>query len=166
MKQRLFVAIVIPGELKKSILQWQKRNDKLPVRFIKRNDLHLTVIPPWYADPKKVAKKIASFTPSVKPFSLHFEKVLLRPRLIWVKGKSSKKLTTLRRELTRLLEVKTERRPITPHVTLARYKDIAQAIPEESVHWDMRVRTFVLMKSTLTSKGAHYDVLARFPLVK
>src|SRR3990170_2355296 len=45
---RLFVGIKASEDLQNKILNWQNKNIKLPVRFIKKDNLHLTFIPPFY----------------------------------------------------------------------------------------------------------------------
>ena len=92
MKQRIFVAIGISEDLKASIAKWQKQNAKLAIRFIQPKNLHLTLIPPWYEDPKKIIKQMQKFSSSVKPFSLKFHLIESRPRLVWMKGKFSREL--------------------------------------------------------------------------
>ncbi|OGG23738.1 2'-5' RNA ligase [Candidatus Gottesmanbacteria bacterium RIFCSPLOWO2_01_FULL_43_11b] len=162
MKQRIFVAIGISEDLKASIAKWQKQNAKLAIRFIQPKNLHLTLIPPWYEDPKKIIKQMQKFSSSVKPFSLKFHLIESRPRLVWMKGKFSRELVSLQKELTRFLHVKLESRLLLPHITLARFKKNI-IFEEKTIDWSMHVNSFVLMKSSLSPNGANYEVLAEFP---
>lgn len=180
MKQRLFVAIAIPSALKRFIGAWQREHNELPARFIAPKNLHLTIIPPWYADAKKVISQLKKFTTAAKPFSVQFETIECgpdskRPRLVWAKGKASKELTSLHRELAKFLGIKTEHRPLIPHITIARFRhnsststpgveEVRTPGVKKVIRWTMQVNSFVLMQSHLSRKGASYDVLAELPL--
>lgn len=162
MKQRVFLAIGMSVELKTLITTWQKKNAHLPVRFISPDNLHLTVLPPWYADPQRVIAKLRNFSSDVKPFTLHFHTIEKRPRLVWVKGEFSTELAELAQSLAIFLHRTTEKRPLVPHITLARYKNRPFSFSKESVRWSLHVQSFILMKSTLSPQGANYQILARY----
>jgi 2'-5' RNA ligase len=69
-----------------------------------------------------------------------------------------------------------EERDFKSHITLARVKNLKNGkyvfekvlknFSEKSPKFSFQIKEFVLMKSTLTSKGSVYDVLQRFSLVK
>jgi 2'-5' RNA ligase len=56
-----------------------------------------------------------------------------------------------------------ERRPFAAHVTLLRNASCPEALPQpKPILWP--VRDFVLVESRLSPKGAHYEVVGRWPL--
>jgi 2'-5' RNA ligase len=56
-----------------------------------------------------------------------------------------------------------ERRPFAAHVTLLRKAAAPHPLPQlPAVTWP--VREFVLARSSVSSKGSTYDIVARFPL--
>jgi 2'-5' RNA ligase len=81
-------------------------------------------------------------------------------------------------ELARVIDMvladigfKTEKRLFKPHVTLARIKTptpvnnvFADTDVSEIIGHVVNVAALTVFKSTLSPKGAHYDVLARIPL--
>lgn len=165
-QQRLFVAIGISDGLKRSIENWQARNKDLIVRFISPKNLHLTLIPPWYADSKKIIRQLRKFLPLTKPFEVSFNLIEPRARVIWTKGPYSKKLSRLQKDLAQFLRIKTEKRTLLPHITLTRFKKLQEETFREEVRWSLGVESFALMKSNLSPKGASYKLLAEFPLKK
>jgi len=46
------------------------------------------------------------------------------------------------------------------------FEKVLKKFSEKSPKFSFQIKEFVLMKSTLTSKGSVYDVLQRFSLVK
>ena len=56
-----------------------------------------------------------------------------------------------------------ERRPLTAHVTLIRKARTARLPPLPAVEWP--VREFLLVRSSLSSKGSTYEPLERFALL-
>jgi 2'-5' RNA ligase len=176
MKKRIFLAIRISRTITSKIITWQQNHQTLPVRFIKPKNLHLTIVPPWYGNPKDVINTLKKLPLSVSPFSIHFQKIIpgpepVRPRLIWIEGKPINRLTTLKKELAKFLEAKSEKRSFIPHITIARVKhgnekQLAETVIEEEVNWQILVNSFFLMESHLSLRGADYKILAKFPLPK
>jgi len=48
--KRIFIGIKIPESLAAQMAIWQKSYSKLPVRWITPQNLHVTLVPPWYQD--------------------------------------------------------------------------------------------------------------------
>jgi RNA 2',3'-cyclic 3'-phosphodiesterase len=75
-------------------------------------------------------------------------------------------LKILQRSLTAQLELERfvlEKRPFAAHVTLIRKARAAEALPRlPPVEWP--VREFMLVHSSLSSKGSNYEPLERFEL--
>lgn len=175
MKQRIFVAITLPAALKQRIARWQQTNRDLPVRYIAPENLHLTVVPPWYGHAKTEVKLLKKHVPAVKAFRVNFWRIIagpttIAPRLIWLEGKASKPAGVLKKELEKLLGVKSEKRTFVPHVTLARIKaheelPVEQNNTSQCVGWSLRVTSYALFASHPSPAGARYEILAEFPLI-
>lgn len=173
-KQRMFLAMTLPATLKQHIARWQQQHRDLPIRYILPKNLHVTLIPPWYGNAKKVMKLLKTYVPKAKPFLVNFHRIipgptLTQPRLLWIEGKRSKPAVLLKRELEQVLKVQAEKRAFIPHITLARIKQndkksLCKACVAERVDWSMHVTTFSLLASHLSPKGANYEELAKFSL--
>ena len=55
MKRRVFVAIPVPERVRLKIAAWQRAHADIPVRWTKPENLHITVIPPWYVNEDEIA---------------------------------------------------------------------------------------------------------------
>lgn len=181
MKRRIFVALLISPSLKKTITAWQKAHANLPVRWIKTENLHVTIIPPWWMDdPKPVLsllKGLALERPGLlEGLTVTFDRVVFgpdpkKPRLIWAVGETPPTVVELKKGLEKILRQPTEKRPFKPHLTLARFreKDFARFPPQklnEKIRWQATVKSFALMESHLSPTGAAYKKLALFPKKK
>ncbi|OGM27723.1 hypothetical protein A2962_02595 [Candidatus Woesebacteria bacterium RIFCSPLOWO2_01_FULL_39_61] len=51
---RVFVGIKISQKLKKEITNWQALHKRLAVRWIEEDNIHLTLVPPWYVHSNEV----------------------------------------------------------------------------------------------------------------
>lgn len=182
---RIFIAIPISEKLQQEILSWEEKYKKLlvvskvepPVRWLAGKNLHITLIPPWYADNngiKNLKLKIKDSMTSLKPFKIQFEKVTYgpdprRPRLIWTEGPTPKGLPELKAKLEKALDQKQEKRLFKLHLTIARFrpedfKNFPVKKLDEEVDWRNEVNKIILMESHLARSGADYEVLSKFKL--
>lgn len=152
MKRRVFVAIPIPENIKEEIIVWQRQHPDFAVRWVKPENLHITVMPPWYiSEISEVSAPNSEMTPpkdglshvenalnqavsGFKPFSVHLLKILYGPprpevRLIWAEGPSVSEFNRLQKLIEDALLsdpetefVKKESRPPKLHLTLARFE--------------------------------------------
>lgn len=176
-KHRLFIALPISATLKKKISAWKQNYTKLPVRWIKGKNLHLTLIPPWYEeDYGRIKKLLDQFLKINKTNSLRlkFESISYgptqsSPRLIWASIKPSIELSSFRNELEKFLiskeiPIKKEKRLFKPHLTLARFnsKDFLK-FPikkiSDKVYWEIKISKYILMESHLSRSGADYELI-------
>lgn len=139
-------------------------------RRVRRDSLHMTlafigaVSPPQLAALRDIAGKVRG-----EVFDLEVDRISCwrHNRIVWA---GCSRVPSRQRRLSDTLGSALEqagfvldKRPFTPHVTLARkarcdnLPELAQAIP-----W--RVGDFVLVESSLLSSGANYRVLDRWPL--
>lgn len=180
MKRRVFVAIPIPDTVSKEIVFWQRRHANLKVRWIKPENLHITVVPPWYVteeDLYEITKALKEAAQDLPPFEVRFEKVLFGPpgqtaRLIWAEGYTPQELGELKERLESMFLQnpktgfrKKEMRPAKLHLTIARFRPgtIKKLLPlDGGINWEFEVGEVDLMESKLKRTGAEYTSLRIF----
>lgn len=174
---RVFVGIPVSEEIKKKIVEWAEDHKSWPLRFVSGNALHITLVPPWYAEDANCAVgQLGDIATVVKPFKIRFKKITFgtspkRPRLIWTMGEDYDKegMLRLKTAAEAVFGQKPEVRPYNPHLTIARFKEedfdkLPTKELEESVDWEMEVNSVVLYESKLHHSGAEYEVLKEIEL--
>lgn len=176
------MVIPTPEDIKKRVGVWQKEHDNFGVRWIRPDNLHITVVPPWYATENELyeaAWVLQAASTKVRPCVANFTKVLFgppgrTPRLIWAEGKTPPELRQLKDTVQNALFdnettgfSKKENRPALLHLTIARFR------PHEiknkpqlngAIDWKFDVGEIRLMESVLKRTGAEYTVLQKFQL--
>jgi 2'-5' RNA ligase len=154
-------------------------------RWIDRANLHITL---WFVG-EVVDDRRAAITEAIRsPFDVAPFRLDLRgaggfppsgaPRVLWIGTTTG---TEPMRELYRRIEKRlvplgfaAERRPYTPHLTIARVndpgrasgRDIRQAMAAvPAVCGETAVRAVTLFRSRLSPRGATYEPLLRVPLI-
>ncbi|MFH0852159.1 MAG: RNA 2',3'-cyclic phosphodiesterase [bacterium] len=191
MKKRIFIAINLSEDLRKKLLIFRDKWEFLPVRWTKKDSLHLTLVFIGYVDEEEIyeacrlARGVAA---RHEAFDIGFERILygppaLRqaqgkaPRMIWLEGKANEKLSKLKLELDDVLasseslrSFRPERRPFSPHITLARmnmdkWRDLSeQPAIEQELKAIVPVASIEVMESDLRCDGAEYTILESCPL--
>ena len=156
MKHRIFIAINLPEDIKKRLEDYQGKWPDLPIRWTKKENLHITLVFLGYLTDDelleicKITKEVASRHQS---FSINLNKIYygpprkMPPRMVWVQGEKSKEFILLKDDLEKsLLEKFTQYRPalleksgagagraFSSHITLGRIKawEFRQIEPEE-----------------------------------
>lgn len=174
-KERIFVAIRADEALADKIAEWREKYKNLSVKWVAPESLHITLVPPWYeAEVEKVAAKLKRI--SSEPFEMVFDRVTFRPRgksprLIWVEGIAPEEVRILVKSLERALGRRSAKRSWKLHLTLARFSPQKFAASDVEkinvpVHWKMEVKSFVLMESQPSPKGAEYGIIGEYELHK
>jgi len=187
MRHRIFIAINLPEEIKKKLIKFQSKWPDLPVRWTKKDNLHITLIFLGYLGDEelpeicKITKEVAQKHQS---FSINLNKVCYGPpkkpsRMIWAEGKKSFELGKLQKDLENYffsssikISKEPEARPYSTHITLARIKmwEFKQIEPEErpeineEISLTFEVNSIEIMESQLKKGGAEYIVLESAPL--
>jgi 2'-5' RNA ligase len=187
---RSFIAIELPGELKKGLtqLQAQLKLSKPPsVKWVDPYSIHLTLkflgniavarIPEITQAIKEATQGLSTFHLEVKGLGVFPN--LRRVQIAWV-GISGEvdKLSQLQQRIESNLVplgFTAESRPFTPHLTLARFRD--QVLPDERERFGqlitstrfetiyaIKVDSINLMRSQLTREGAIYSRLSSVEL--
>jgi RNA 2',3'-cyclic 3'-phosphodiesterase len=187
---RSFVAVDLPEPIKAAISEQQHALRTAPCVTSRRNEdmkwthpegIHLTLKFLGEISARQVTQVTEALAGlgSFEPFTLQvagfgFFPDARRPRVFWVGVKAPPALG----ELARLIETAMERlgfaaegRTFSPHLTLARFK-VSRPQPElvallepkrELILGCFEVSEFYLFESRLSSHGAQYQKVARFP---
>lgn len=178
MKRRLFIAINLPGEIKKRLIEYQGKWDNLDTRLIhwvSKENLHITLVFIGYVtddETYEICNTVKNVAKHHKPFFINLEKIILgppnkTPRMFWVEGEKSEELAKLQTDLENGIAVKDymtkEIRPYCPHINLARFKyPLLKFLPQtidEPFKTQISVETIEVMQSNLRRTGAEYTVL-------
>lgn len=188
MPRRIFIAIKLPEKIKSQLVNYQKKWPELPVRWTKKDNLHITLvfigyvkdeeIPEICQTVEEIAEKNSIFTISLNKI-VYAPPKKMPPRMVWASGEKSEQLTKLQRASENSLlasplkeNIKQGKRLYSPHVTLGRIKrwDFKQLEIEErpsideDISFSFEVRSIEIMESQLKRTGAEYTVLESVPL--
>lgn len=185
MNKRIFIAFPLEEGIKKKIVTWVetfKATHNIPVRWLKPENLHITLVPPFYVhdeELKMVKLLIAQTVHGVLPFEIEFQKVTYgpdpkRPRLIWASAETPPDMQRLKNILEQTLvaaklDIIPEQRPLKVHLTLARFREESfstfkiQELNEE-VRWYGILSKIAIMESVFKLGGAEYYIINQYEL--
>lgn len=170
---RVFVALKVAPQIARELAQMARELERLRVRLIAPDDIHLTLVPPWSETSVPGAiEKLRGVAGKATPFNLAFVHLSYgpqprRPRLLWTECTASTELTALHAAL--LLEFgQSDERPFRPHVTVARIRGNGAAVArkqpiDRALAFSQQVETVELMQSPPPGEVG-YRVLASLPL--
>ena len=180
MRKRIFIAINLPEKIKKTLADYQEKWQDLPVRWVSKESLHLTLaflgeiedqkLMELCRGLKEAALKNSPFLINLNEISYDVEGEKI-PRLIWAKGEESENLSFLKKELDGFLNKNfgffPERKVFLPHITLGRVKQWQwnriepEERPEikENLSLNFEVKSIEIMESQLKRKGPKYTIL-------
>ena len=182
---RLFVALEIPPGVRKSLAEFLAvlRALSSQPRWVRTDNLHITLKFIGEVQPEKLGdiRVALSAVHSDRSVTLDFRGVGFfpnerRPRVFWAGVEASANLERLARDIDRSLEklgVPPEKRPFSPHLTLARFEppglpEKLRAVIQENARREfgsVAAREFHLIESKLKPGGAEYTTLETFPFV-
>ena len=162
---RLFFAVWPPGATAHALASWADEVQRATSgRRTTEGNIHLTLVFLGQADAEKAVA--AARRVKAKAHQLPIEEGRYINRMVWVAPKQTPPaLAALHENLAMELyreEFILERRPFAAHVTLIRDARRAPLPPVPQVEWP--VREFLLMRSSVSSRGATYEPLERFIL--
>jgi len=181
---RLFVAVELDDKIKESIISSCAAfsDDVLKAKYTSIENMHLTMkfIGEWpFNDIIDIIDILNDVKKTFTPFDMKFEGMggfpnEYNPRIIWV-GCISKEIIGLVNSIEQNLSklgIKKEQRSFSPHITIARVKnvlnrdDVNDIIKEnkDTAFGSQRVDRFYLKESQLTPRGPIYSNLEVFNL--
>ena len=148
MRHRIFIAINLPENIKKELVSYQEKWPELPIRWTKKENLHITLVFLGSLNDEEVLE-ICKITREValinESFSVNLNKICygppkkMPPRMVWVKGEISPEFTSLKNDFDKFLSTSEkikflpEKRDFCPHLTLGRMRtwEFRKIDPEE-----------------------------------
>ena len=138
-----FIAIVLPHELDKKILEYKKwMADKYNCRVGLKSPAHITIISPFWMEEEKEDKlkaDVNNISASSQPFLVSTNNFsAFKPRTIFIAVKENQQLKKIKKKadenfLSSDYKIKIESRPFHPHITIAtrdlHKKDFVEAWP-------------------------------------
>ena len=190
MRHRVFIAINLPEDIKEKLTDYQAKWPELPIRWTKKDNLHITLMFLGYLSDEELLEVLKSTKEAVskhQPFFINLKKIIygppkkLPPRMIWAEGEKSKELGKLQKDLENSLlssealakeDLTIEARPYAPHITLGRIKawEFRKIEPEErpevneEINLNFEVNSIEVMESELKRGGPEYTILESCPL--
>ena len=180
MKHRIFIAVNLPKEVIKQLVNYQSKWPELPIKWIRPENLHITLI--FLGDvndselveicntSKEIVEQHYSFGINLNQICYGPPKKM-PPRMVWVKGEKSQQLSDLKKDLESALLEKVnfhqENRAFSPHITLGRIRtwDWKKIEPEERptvnemIDLGFEVGSIDVMESELKRDGPRYTIL-------
>ena len=188
MKIRSFIAINLPEEAKNHLLvlleELKRKNRQPSIKWVNPEGLHITLHFLGYQEEgtlEKIGEIIEKLKLKIENLKLELAlgeisafPNLSRPRVLFVScldGLTIEILKRFQKELGKELEklgLEVDKRPWTPHITLARLKmPILLNLKSQTSNFknlSFKVKSIDLMKSELMPTGAKYTILKKFSL--
>ena len=177
---RLFVAATLPEMLKQELQEQLQPLQQPAIRFVPRQNLHLTLFFIGNVALEQVAalkQDIREIAERHQPFTLRFERTEpgpkpKQPRLVWARFAEHDAFTALSHDLAQALaEAPPKQQKAIPHVTLARFrkdKPLPGNLPVATAErpLSLAVQKIALWQSELASPHPIYTVVETYPLGK
>lgn len=185
---RIFIAVSLPEKMKNELGRYQDRWPELPAKWVKADNLHITLNFLGNANDQEVCeicRMAAEVAKRHDPFDLTLNKISygpdgkIPPKMVWVTGEISPELGGLQKDFESSLyefcggEYRDqENYGYAPHITLARLHlaGLAQMEAEEIPAIDEKIgRTFLVesaevIESEMKKGGPKYTVLESLKL--
>jgi len=174
--RRVFVGLPASRDLAEAAMEFRQSHRELKVRWVKPENLHLTMVPPWpCVDVDAVCRALQDEAARQAPFEVTFERVSFgpdsrRPRLVWATGKAPAGMPEFSGRLLAASGAPGEsRKSFLLHLTIARfnlrdYGTMGVRKLREQVAWTGALDSLCLYESILKPGGAEYRELCRFTL--
>lgn len=164
---RLFFAVWPPQETARALFAFAQEIQEISGgRATAQDKIHLTLAFLGEADPARAIKAARVVQGSAHELPIDEARYWRENHIVWAGPREMPaELRALHERLSMALyreEFILERRPFAAHVTLVRKAGAAKLPPLPGIAWP--VRDFVLVRSSISSKGASYEPLERFAL--
>lgn len=186
MFHRIFLAINLPSDVKQILGSFKEKWKELPARWVKEENLHITLIFFGYLKDStisKISEVVRDVVHLYRPFDVILQKIIYAPprvrppHMIWVLPKERDRLRELYENISRpllKLNIKCAENEFVPHITLARIRkmefrlmdDEERPMIDEEINLRFEVRGVELMESHLKREGPQYITLERFDFLQ
>jgi 2'-5' RNA ligase len=194
MKNRIFIAINLPVEIKKQLVIEQQEIDRLfteinPIRWTKQDNLHITLLFIGQISKEELANIVEivnQIQSKYSSFSLELDEIIygprgnydfdskIVPRMIWVNIKQSKELFSLQKELQQKIKTQNNEHKdkFSAHITLGRinqwqWKTIEpnqRPIIKKEIAVKWLNSSIEIMNSQIDTTGPEYTIYKSFNL--
>lgn len=175
-KRKIFIEIGVPEHLSKRLAQKVLEWKDLPVKWIRKENLHLTIAYVGYVGEEvlpELCQKVQDVAKKFESFEIVFDRIELSPvdnsRLIQLSGVPSEELRVLNEEMEKALGMMPPKhKQFSPHITLGRIRrkkwDELQHKPiiNEKFSAAMPIESVLVMESI--GEGAEYASVEECPL--
>lgn len=178
-KRKIFIEIDVPESVKKRLVSRTEKWQDLPVKWSKKENLHITLLFLGYVDESvlpEICQKVSEAVSKIESFDIEFEKIEIgpsaeKPQMVWFSGEASQELKRLHETVERELDMFTiEKKAFRPHITLGKIRkkkwEGLSEKPEinESFKVTMTVESVSIMESRGEEGGMEYHVIENCPL--
>lgn len=187
-KKRIFIAVNLSDinqrRIKKEIIRIKQQIDNQNIKWIKPENIHLTLafLGPFdlKSQGKILIREIRKNITTIQPLQLHIQGLgvfpnIKKPRIIWIGISDHLELFKLERRIKKSLDnlhLKYDHKPFHSHLSIARIKsrtklnlkNIKKSIQKVDCG-NLKVKTIEIMSSTLTQKIAIYKIEEKIYLV-
>lgn len=177
-KKKIFIEISVPDQLRRRLMQKTAQWSELPSKWMKEENLHLTVAFIGYVDESvipDICQKINEVVNDFESFEIVFDKIEFgpdteNPKMVWLSGQPNLELGKLNELVEQALGMRPqEHKEYRPHITLGRIRKLKwdelseKPTINEKVNLAMTVDTVSVMESK--GGGAEYVSLEECPLI-
>lgn len=164
-RSRLFVALQIGANLGSDIQKFRDRYDDLEVKWIDQENLHLTLVPPWWENDVEDVKNRLDALAGFGPVEISFDDFVVAPEgenpyMIWLQASSDWLLESLKNRCEDVLDMESDDSEFSPHITVARFsRNVNTPQIDYQVERLERFDKLVLMQSHITDERGKYEIL-------
>ena len=174
---RVFVAVDLPAQLKKSLVKVQERLKRLPLKakWVEEPNFHITLIflgEKSKEEIRRIKRILRKICKEFESETIQIKKLKLIPNENWIRVIAFEVFASELKKLQTKLVEELEGDAKGLHLTLARVKkvfdreEIVREVKQLDFEAEFKVEEIVLFQSKLSSKGPTYTVLEKFPLSK
>ncbi|MEA3295554.1 MAG: RNA 2',3'-cyclic phosphodiesterase [Patescibacteria group bacterium] len=177
--KRIFIAINLPNKIKDELSRFQDALNELPVKWIKKDNLHITLSFIGKIDDNQileVGEIVKNIVADYNKFFVNLIEIdygpknIFPPRMIWATIGDNSALREINKNLEKSLKLKNDN--FFPHITLGRinqwqYKKIEPEERQEikqDIDLNFKVKSIDIMESKLSPRQAKYNILRALEL--
>ncbi len=178
-KRKIFIEIEIPNQVKKRLIERIEKWQNLPVKWMRQENLHITLIFLGYVDESvmpDICSKVAEAALKMESFDIYFDKIeigpnLEKPQMVWFSGQASEGLKNLYEVVEKELDIfQAGKKQFRPHITLgkiqkAKWEQLKEVpVIDEQFKVSISVDNLLVMESSGEEGGQEYHVIESCPL--
>jgi 2'-5' RNA ligase len=174
MKRKIFISINLPVRDKKRLIRVTEKWQDLPVKWIKEQNLHITLVFLGHIsdeDMAEICEKVSEVAKNVEIFDLEFEKIELspdaeNPKIIWLRGETNENLRVLHEKIEKALGLYVfSKKSFRPHITLGKIRrrkwEALELKPKirEKYYFNVTAESVDVMASDFGDDGQEYIII-------